>query len=130
MHRRVVALVPVLVFTLACGGLGASETVVVEKVVEVPAEAPSEPTLEGRWCENDPEVGCYRFEGDVVHEEAVKTRSVRKPATEGTWKQEGKMLILTFPEGPWTLEVKAHTESVLVVTDHSQNDTFTFTRTE
>lgn len=108
---------------LACGGVAPSGG-------EVTAVAVEAGPLTGRWCENDPEVGCYRFEGDTVIEEPVKNKRGTSGESRGPFKIEGKMLIMTFPEGAWTLEIIDRTASVLVAKDHSQNDTFTFTRTD
>ena len=58
----------------------------------------------------------------------MKTRQARKPAAEGTWVREGEMLIMNFPAGPWTLEIRTLTANVLVLVDLSQKDMFTFTR--
>lgn len=122
MKKGTLALAPTMFAALACGGLPAGNG------PDEPA-APPAATLQGRWCENDPEVGCYRFEGDVVHEEAVRTRRTRSAASQGTWRRDGDMLLLDFPEGPWTLQIQALSREVLVVVDHSQKETFTFTRT-
>ncbi len=114
---------------LACGGaVPAPDATGGGAVTAAPASDPGQ--LVGRWCENDPEVGCYRFEGDTVIEEPVKNKRGTSGESRGPWRIEGKMLILDFPEGNWTLEIIDRTSSVLLVKDHSQNDTFTFTRAD
>jgi hypothetical protein len=119
---RRIALVLTAALGLACGGAADVTSV-------APAKSVSD-ELQGRWCENDPEVGCYRFEGSEVVEEPVNNKRGYSGESRGPWKIEGNMLIMTFPEGNWTLEIVSRTESVMVLTDHSQPDTFTFTKTK
>jgi hypothetical protein len=125
-----------MLFVIACGCAGMPDAIgdlaepdvpLVEPVAPA-AEAPSPASLDGRWCEENPEVGCYRFEGFAVHEEAVKLKNGTKHAAEGTWTMEGGMLLMRFPSGTWTLEVLKRTDNILIVKDYSQDQTFTFVR--
>ncbi len=80
--------------------------------------------LEGRWCEPDPHVGCYSFKGKTVIEEALSNSS----ASKGTWEQDDDMLILTFKEGPWSLQIVKVSARVMVLKDLSRKLTYTFTK--
>src|SRR5690606_33764287 len=110
-------LIPLLAFGLACGGsLGGG--------------APDLADLEGRFCSEDPEVGCYRFEGNLVFEEDVKLRGGTKLGEDGTWELQSGLLLMRFPTGTWTLEPVTYTGDILILHDPDQNDTFTFIRAE
>lgn len=80
--------------------------------------------LDGTWCEPDAKVGCYTFKGKTVTEEAID----HSPASKGTWEQDDDMLIMTFKQGPWSLEIVKSTSRVLILKDVSRKLTYTFTR--
>jgi hypothetical protein len=80
--------------------------------------------LDGTWCEPNREVGCYTFKGKAVVEEALSNSR----ASKGSWMQDEDMLILTFKEGPWSLQIVKATARVLVLKDLSRRLTYTFTR--
>ncbi len=80
--------------------------------------------LDGRWCEPDTKVGCYAFKGKSVTEEAID----HSPASKGTWEQDDDMLILTFKEGPWSLQIVKVTTKVMILKDLSRKLTYTFTK--
>ena len=82
------------------------------------AAGPSGPgPLSGRWCDNDPEVGCYRFEGDIVVAEPVKTRHGTGKEMRGPFSIEGKKLfeamaygvpvLMSVPDGEATALLRA-----------------------
>lgn len=104
-----------LAFSLACGGLtGGGE--------------PDIADLQGRYCAENAEVGCYVFDGSKVHEEDVHLKTGTKIGEDGTWEIEGGLLLMRFPTGTWTLEPVTYTGDILILHDPDQDDTYTFVR--
>jgi hypothetical protein len=96
----------------------------VAAVAAKPRPMPPPSKLEGRWCEPDPNVGCYRFEGSTVIEEALANST----ASKGTFQLDDDMLVMRFKEGPWSLQVVKIGATVMILKDLSRNYTYTFTR--
>ena len=108
MNPRLLALVPIL----ALAAPAAADTPKLDG------------KLDGRWCEPDAKVGCYSFKGKTVTEEAID----HSLASKGTWEQDDDMLILTFKEGPWSLQIVKVTTKVMILKDLSRKLTYTFTK--
>ncbi len=82
--------------------------------------------LSGRWCAEDPVIGCYAFDAEGVIEEA----NGPFPETRGRWDVQAGLLILRFPNGSWTLEPVRRAEGVLVLRDLDRDEVVVLVKSE